>query len=392
MGYKINNYLNNLKSFDWKMFIALCALALVPAIYQTTITNLINTNTEIGNLDIIGQMEWFDLINETICAFLIVPMYSLLTKARKSEFFSQLTFKFGLVVFLLYIIFSLVVFFYGINLVTYMNPNEIDIVAAYSYLSFETIAFMIGIVFSYTSVVFIVIDKARYMYAFLITKILVSLLSDFFLIPVFGVNEVAFGNIIANFLIGFISIFFLLSGKYIKISFNFKKDLTYFKDRGRIGLLAGLQQFLDNFIYAIMVVRMVNAVSESGNYWVSNNFIWGWLLIPITCLSEIIRKDAGENGYNLKQINYYSIVTITVILWFIFIPTYEWFFANVEKNTNPHVIFSIVIKSLGFYVAYALTQIPDNIFVGLGKTKYTAINSIICNIVYYGIWFLLYQN
>ena len=141
-----------------------------------------------------------------------------------------------------------------------------------------------------------------------------------------------------------------------------------------------------------MICRMVNAVSESGNYWVSNNFIWGWLLIPITCLVEIIRKDAGENGYKLKQLNYYSITTFALIVWFALIPTYQWFFGSVEKLSNPEVIFEIVVKNLGFYVAYAFSQIPDAIFVGMGKTKYNAINSLICNIVYYGIWFILYKT
>ena len=141
-----------------------------------------------------------------------------------------------------------------------------------------------------------------------------------------------------------------------------------------------------------MIVRMVNAVSESGNYWVSNNFIWGWLLIPITCLGEIIRKDAGADGYNLKQKNYYSIILFVLIVWFSLIPTYQWFFGTVEGIENPGRIFEIVVKNLGFYVAYALSQVPDAIFVGMGKTKYNAINSLICNIVYYGIWFILYQT
>jgi hypothetical protein len=141
-----------------------------------------------------------------------------------------------------------------------------------------------------------------------------------------------------------------------------------------------------------MIVRMVNAVSESGNYWVANNFIWGWLLIPITCLSEIIRKDAGIDGYNLKQKNYYSITLFALIIWFSLIPTYQWFFNTVEGLDNSSRIFEIVVKNLGFYVAFAFSQIPDAIFVGMGKTKFNAINSLICNIVYYGIWFIFYQT
>ena len=75
MKKHIISFLNDLKTFDWKVFIALCLLALVPAIYQTVITKLITSNVDITNLDIIGQMEWYDLIDETLRAFLIVPLF-----------------------------------------------------------------------------------------------------------------------------------------------------------------------------------------------------------------------------------------------------------------------------------------------------------------------------
>ena len=383
---------NDFKQFDWKMFLALCLLALVPAIYQTVVTRLITTHINPGALDIVGQMEWFDLIDETICAFLIIPMYSVLSKAHKKDNFNQVVFKLGVIVVSLYALFSLGTFFWGIGMISFMNPNEIDVGAAYSYLALETIAFMIGIIFSYVNVVFLVIDKSRYMYAFLIARVLLALLSDFALVPNVGVNGIAVSNIISNSIMGILGVLLLIFTKKIRIGKYSKDDIPCFKDWGRIGLFAGGQQFLDNIIYALMIVRMVNAVSESGNYWVANNFIWGWLLIPITCLSEIIRKDAGANGYNLKQKNYYSISLIVLVIWFSLIPTYEWFFATVERINNASRIFEIVVKNLGFYVGYALSQIPDAIFVGIGKTKYNAINSLICNIVYYGIWFILYQT
>ena len=388
----IKNWWNDFKTFDWKMYLALCLLALVPAIYQTVVTKLITSFTSPGSLDIVGQMEWFDLIDETICAFLIVPMYSVLSKAYKRDDFNKVVFKLGIIVVGLYALFSLGTFFYGIHLVNYMNPNEIDIAAAYRYLSLETIAFMIGIVFSYASVVFLVIDKSRYMYAFLVAKILLALLADFVLIPAMGIDGIAVSNIIANSIMGALAIVLLIYIKQLRLGKYNKEDLPHLKDWGRIGLFAGGQQFLDNIIYALMICRMVNAVSQSGNYWVSNNFIWGWLLIPITCLVEIIRKDAGANGYDLKQKNYYSIAIFTLILWFTLIPSYQWFFGAVEGLDNPEVIFEIVVKNLGFYIAYALSQIPDAIFVGMGKTKYNLINSGICNIIYYGIWFILYKT
>ena len=81
-----------------------------------------------------------------------------------------------------------------------------------------------------------------------------------------------------------------------------------------------------------------------------------------------------------------------MLAWFALIPTYQWFFGTVEGIENPGRIFEIVAKNLGFYVAYAYSQVPDAIFVGMGKTKYNAINSLFCNIVYYGIWFILYKT
>ena len=392
MKQLIKKWWTTFKTFDWKMYLALCLLALVPAIYQTVVTKLITINTNPGVLDIVGQMEWFDLIDETICAFLIVPMYSVLSKAYKKENFNKVVFKLGIVVVGLYALFSLGTFFYGINLVSYMNPAEIDVTAAYRYLSLETIAFIVGIVFSYTSVVFLVIDKARYMYAFLVAKICLALLADFALIPSMGIDGIAVSNIIANGIMGALAVGLLIYIKQLKPGKFSKEDVPHFKDWGRIGLFAGGQQFIDNIVYALMICRLVNAVSESGNYWVSNNFIWGWLLIPITCLVEIIRKDAGADGYKLKQINYYSITAFTLILWFALIPSYQWFFGAVEGLDNPERLFEIVVKNLGFYVAYAFSQIPDAIFVGMGKTKYNAFNSLFCNIVYYGIWFILYKT
>ena len=40
---------------------------------------------------------------------------------------------------------------------------------------------------------------------------------------------------------------------------------------------------------------------------------------------------------------------------------------------------------------YSLSIVPDSIFIGLGKTKYNAINSVIINLGYYGLFYLLYS-
>ena len=165
-----------------------------------------------------------------------------------------------------------------------------------------------------------------------------------------------------------------------------------FFEWGKVGTFSGLQQFIDNFIYAVMVCKMVNMVAEQGNYWIANNFIWGWLLIPITALAEVIRSDC-KNGYKkLKQFNYYFLAGAVILLWAITIPLWTPFFRYAQNLQNAGEIFLIVIKLVPFYIAYTGCAIIDNIFVGLGKTVYNTVNSLIINLGYYGVFYVLYKT
>ncbi len=342
----------------------------------------------------IGQIEWFDLIDETIQAFLIIPLYSILNKILKynKEHFGNSVFKTGLVTFIFYTIFSVVVLIYSFHLITYMNPNETGLLLVNSYLSISTIAFMIGIIVSFVNVVFVVIGKSKNVYIFLATKAVVTIISDFIIIPRFGVIGVAASKILINALLAIVGIVILFIEKLVEISWFKKEDFKVFKEWCKVGVFSGIQQFISNIVYALMVVKMVNLVSESGNYWVGNNFIWGWLLIPIYALTEIIRRDCKDGYFKLKQSNYYLITIFIVLLWCISIPLWIPFFKYVEVLENYQRIFQIVIILFPFYIPYAFQQIPDNIFVGLGKTKYNFINTCIINFIYYGIWYIFYKT
>lgn len=46
---------------------------------------------------------------------------------------------------------------------------------------------------------------------------------------------------------------------------------------------------------------MISLIAEQGNYWITNNFIWGRLLIPVTALSEVIRPDYDYLNVRLRN-------------------------------------------------------------------------------------------
>ena len=385
--------ISELKSFHWRLWLSLCALALIPAVYQTVKTFLISSGGQDGTFDIIGQMEWFDLINETLQAFLIVPLYSVLNRIFKNhrEEFAGATFKTGLCASVLYTLFSVGVLIYGSTLIGAMSPGEIDIAVTSTYLRLETLAFIMGIIVSFANVVFVVIGKYKNVYIFLAVRTALSLVADILLIPNLGVYGVAVSNIISNALLSAMCIMLLYKQGYIRFKCFKKSDGAMLREWCKTGAFSGLQQFIDNLIYAVMVCKMVNMVAEQGNYWIANNFIWGWLLIPITALAEVIRSNCKDGYKELRKFNYYFIAAASAVLWVVTIPTWTPFFRYAQGLENAGEIFGIVIKLIPFYIAYAGCAIIDNIFVGLGKTSYNAVNSLIINLGYYGVFYILYR-
>ena len=207
---------------------------------------------------------------------------------------------------------------------------------------------------------------------------------------IYSVYGVAISNVIVNSILAAAGFLILYSQEYVKFCWFKKDDGGIFKDWCKVGAFSGLQQFADNFIYTIMICKMVNLVADQGDYWNANNFIWGVLLIPITSLGEVIRSDS-KNGYGkLKQSNYYFISGAVVALWAISVPAWTPFFRYAENLSNADEIFAITIKLAPFYIAYTGSSIIDNIFIGLGKTAYNAVNSLIINFVYYGVFYVLY--
>ncbi len=386
--------ISELKGYHWRLWFSLCALALIPAVYQTIKTFLISAGGQEGAFDIIGQMEWFDLINETLQAFLIIPLYSVLNRIFKNhrDEFAGATFKTGLCAFFLYTLFSICILIYGSVLIGDMSPGEIDIAVTSAYLRLETVAFMTGIIVSFANVVFVVIGKDKNVYIFLAVRTALSLTADLLLIPNLGVYGVAVSNIIANTLLSAACVLLLYKQECIRFCRLKKSDGIMFRDWCKTGVFSGLQQFIDNFIYAVMVCKMVNMVAEQGNYWIANNFIWGWLLIPITALAEVIRSDCKDGYKSLRKSNYYFIAAASAALWVVSIPVWTPFFRYAQGLENAGEIFAIVIKLVPFYIAYAGCAIIDNIFVGLGKTSYNAVNSLIINFGYYGVFYILYRT
>lgn len=136
-------------------------LSFIPFIDTLVRTNLIANSPVADGLGIAGHIEWFDLINETLQAFLIIPLYALLNKCEGDvKKFKERVFQSFLAVNTIYILFSVFIFVYCRKIVLAMTFERISEVTIY--LELETIGFIIANVVSFINVVFVILGKPIY--------------------------------------------------------------------------------------------------------------------------------------------------------------------------------------------------------------------------------------
>ena len=388
----------SLKNINYKLFIALLIMGLCPTIYNTLRVFWLGEIPGDYSYSIAGQLSWINLIYEVMSEAIILPLFYFIGKTLldKKELTNRV--KTGLLIsFGIYLIISSIVFIFAEPLLKIMAASPDIIELSVQYIRIEAIANVFNILSSFTLIVLVTLGKDKFVYILTGTKLFISIIFDTFFISNLdislnlGVNGIAISNIVIN-LIMFITTIILL----VKIGVNiFNKDKLNFKwtkELFKVGGISGIESFVRNLFYMVMISRMVNVVGEQGTYWVANSFIWGWLLLPVIQLGELIKQEVATNSENVKRntLGYFTITLFISLGWILLIPIYKPFMLNVLNYQDVDKLFSLVMVLLGFYIFYAFQNVFDSTFYGLGKTHYMLFESIVTNIIYYGICFILY--
>ncbi len=388
----------SLKRINLKLYFALLVLGLAPTIYTTVRVFFLGSLPGEYSFSIAGQLSWVNLLYEIINEAIILPLFYFVGKVvnDKKEFTNRV--KTGMLLSVsIYFILSTIIIYFAKPLLSLMATDVSIIDASATYIRIESIANIFLILTQFTLVALVTINKSKYLYILTFARLVLSLICDTFLVsslPIslnLGVNGIGYSNIIVNIILLAISLA-LLSKEQIVIYNGIKLEFTWVKEFLKIGGISGLESLVRNVAYMVMISRMVNVVGEQGTYWVANNFIWGWLLLPVIQLGELIKQETATDKDNIRKntIGYFGITTIICSLWFVCIPLWKPFMTNVLQFNDVDKLFELVLVLVGFYVLYAFQNVFDSIFYGLGKTNYMFFESVITNTIYYGTAFVLY--
>ena len=394
-----NNILNSFKKINHKLYLALLAMGLVPTIYTTVRVFWMGNMPGDWSYSIAGQLSWINLIYEVINEAIILPLFYFIGKVISDKKDLTNRMKTGLLMTLgIYFLLSIVMLTCTEPLLRAMATDPSIIEASATYIRIEAIANIFGILFSFASIGLIALGKDKLVYILTGVKLVLCLTFDTFLVSTLkcsanlGVNGIGISNIIVNFLLFAITMFFLYKNG-INIFNKEKMDFKWAKEFARVGGISGAESFVRNLAYMVMIARMVNVVGEQGTYWMANNFIWGWMLLPIIQLGELIKQETStnENAVKNNTLGYFTITAITILAWCVLIPLYKPFMKHVLNYGDVDKLFELVMVLFGFYVLYAIQNIFDCTFYGLGKTHYMLFESVVTNSIYYGIAFILWK-
>ena len=388
----------SLSKINYKLFLALLILGLAPTIYTTVRVFFLGGLPGEWSFSIAGQLSWVNLLYEILNEAIILPLFYFVGKVKedKKEFSNRI--RTGMLISLgVYALLSAVVIIFAEPMLKLMATDASIIDASASYIRIESIANVFSILTQFALVALVTINKSKYLYTLTGARLILSLISDTFLVSSLnislnlGVNGIGYSNIIVNAILLIVSLA-LLAKEQINIFAKIKLDFSWAKEFFRVGSISGVESLVRNIAYMVMIARMVNVVGEQGTYWVANNFIWGWLLLPVIQLGELIKQEVATDKENIRtnSLGYFTITGIISILWFVSIPMWKPFMRNVLGFTEVDKLFELVIILVGFYVLYAVQNVFDATFYGLGKTNYMLFESVVTNTIYYGIAFVLY--
>ena len=388
----------SLSTINYKLYFALLVLGLAPTVYTTVRMFFLGLLPGEYSFSIAGQLSWVNLLYEIINEAIILPLFYFIGKVAndKKEFTNRV--KTGMLMSLgVYLILSVAIVCFTKPLLSLMATDVNIFDASATYIRIESIANIFLILTQFTLVALVTINKSKYLYILTFARLVLSLICDTFLVsslPIsltLGVNGIGYSNIVVNIVLLAVSLV-LLSKENINIFDKAKLNFVWVKEFIKIGGVSGLESLVRNIAYMVMISRMVNVVGEQGAYWVANNFIWGWLLLPVLQLGELIKQETAIDKDNIRKnsLGYFGLTAIISVLWFISVPLWKPFMANVLQFNDVNKLFELVLVLVGFYVLYAFQNVFDSVFYGLGKTNYMLFESVVTNTVYYGVAFILY--
>lgn len=388
-----------MRSVNYRLWGSIFLIALFPAIYSTVRIYFLNSIPDTWNVSIAAQSAWLNLSYEVLQEALLLPLYFIFGQViRDLPALRDRVSRAFVVTMAAYAVLTLIILV-GADWFTaaMAQQDELQSLTA-RFIRLESIAIMIGTLNDICIVVIVALGLYRLLLLLVVIRAIATIFLDAFFVGQFpwSLNLEVIGVALSNITAG---VLLLIPSALILRRLGLIALLTRPTNRGwtrnwfRVAMRSGLESGVRNLAFSLMILRLMNEVKEAGLFWVTNGFIWGWLLLPVLTLGTLVRQDAGNHDGRLgaRFSGYLWLTLIIILVWFVTIPGWTWFVSTAMGSTEADRVASLTLLMLGFYIVFAFNHMLDSYFYGVGRTDLMLYQSLFVSIVYYGSAFVAYR-
>jgi len=316
----------SLGRINYKLYLALLVLGLCPTIYTTVRVFFLGQLPSEWSYSIAGQLSWVNLLYEVLNEAIILPLFYFVGKVREDK----------------------------VEFANRVRTGLLISLSAYAILSVVVIIFAEPMLRIMATDVAIIKDAVSYIRIESIANVFLILM-QFALVALVTVNK----------------------SKYL-----------YALTLARLVLCLSLDTFLVSElpISAKLGINgigysniIVNAILFAISVWLLSRegiSVFAGAKLRFSWIKEFVRVGGISGAESFVRNLAYMVMIARMV--------------NVVGVSDVDKIFELVLILVGFYVLYAIQNVFDSTFYGLGKTHYMLFESVVTNTVYYGIAFVLY--
>ena len=388
-----------MKSINYRLWASIALLAFLPAVYATVRVYFVSSIPDTWSVSIAAQSAWLHLAFEVLQEGILLPLYFVFGQVISNlpSLRSRFSAAFGVTV-AAFVALTLGIVAGADWLIPAMHlgPEQQSLTARF--IRLESVAVTINTLSDICVVAIVALGRYRMVFLLAAIKTAATIALDAFFVGQFswsmdyGVVGVALTNISAG-LILLIPAFWMLHRLGLIFGKREPQSKAWKIEWLKIGIRSGLESGVRNLAFSVMILRMMNEVQEAGLYWVTNAFIWSWLLLPVLTLGTLIRQDVGCNAGKLgpRFMGYINLTVIIAAVWMVSIPGWTWFVANAMGYYEASRVVDLTLILVGFYMVFAFNHVLDSYLYGAGRTDLMLYQSLFVSIVYYGSAFIAYQ-
>lgn len=384
------------KRIDYKLLTAIFFTLFIPTLYTTTRIFFIGDMPNTWSVSVAGNLQWINVLFEVLEESILLPLFFSLRRIVNSES-DERNKKISFQLIAISVIYLITIIIFIICTKPMMEGLGVKVIndTSIKFIRIEFITRFFVMLSKFGLMMLIAKDSWKSIFGLLIMSTVLNILLDLFIasdnkmslnkgVLWIGYDQLISSGLMSLLYLGFIYKLYNFRANHLIPRFYFDKQSL------KQNVYSGLESFVRNAFFIWFVIKTINKLDDgnsSGDFWVMNSYIWGWLLIPILALSQYLNRDQALNNEKIKLSERltapFIMIGIIILIWAATIPTYKPFIHHVLNNKNYELVGDLALISLGFYITMALNDPIDKILYGDGKAQYILLQSLITNVVVY---------